>query len=128
MAIASNDSQSDFNSFISQDATTGNPAATTTPDKNLLTGTTGTVFVIRINNENGSGENYLKLYDAETPVHGTTEPIFAGGAATGQIISVYTRTGITIGTALSVAASDTPGKGASGSNPAGTFRYTIFGS
>tara|TARA_R110000824_G_scaffold16213_6_gene67494 strand:- start:14528 stop:14914 length:387 start_codon:yes stop_codon:yes gene_type:complete len=128
MAIKSNDSQSDFNSFISQDATTGSTAASTTPDKNLLTGTTGTVYVIRINNTNGSGENYLKLYDAETPVHGTTEPIFAGGAPTSTVISVYSRSGISIGTALSVAASDTPAKGASGSNPAGTFRYTIFGS
>jgi hypothetical protein len=126
MAITSNDSQADFNSLI-RNATTG-ASATTTPDKNLLTGGTGSVYVIRINNTNGSGENYIKIYDVETPVHGTTEPIFCGGAAASSIVNVYSRTGISIGTALSVACSNETGKGATGGNPAGTMHYSIFGS
>ena len=128
MTIKMNDSQSDFNSLIKMsDIGDGAGSANTTPDIDLLTGTTGTVYTIFIDNTSGSGRNYLKLYDALDVTHGTTTPIFCGCAPASTRIIVYMKQGIPIGTALSVAASDTAGTGASGSNPAGTMNYVIFG-
>tara|TARA_R110002020_G_scaffold60334_2_gene163608 strand:- start:36 stop:401 length:366 start_codon:yes stop_codon:yes gene_type:complete len=121
MAISSNSSMSDFPSFIRQ------TTATTAPDKNVLTGTTGTVFSIHVDGTSGGGStNFFKLYDAGDVTHGTTLPIFCVPCTNGNRVRIYSKQGITISTALGVAAST--GGGTAGGSVSGTLVYQIFAS
>jgi len=119
MALTTNNAQSDFNSLVKQ------TTAGTSPDKNLLTGTTGSVHTIFIDNTSGSTTNFLKLYDTSVVTHGTTDPVFCVPVAASARMRVYTTQGITISSALSVCASD--GAATGGSAPGGTIAYRIFG-
>ena len=122
MALKSNESQADFNSLITQSS------ASRTPDINLLTGTTGTIHTIILNNGSGSGTNYLQVYDDKEPTYGTSAPVFCCFVAASAKVTVFSKTGLTISTALSVAAGNAGGTASGGGAPSGTFSYTIYGS
>ena len=122
MALTTNEDQSDFPSVIRQ------TSATSTADADLLTGTTGRVYTLFVENVTGSPANaFLKIYDAKAPTVGTTDPIgvFRVRASINQIITFAT--GIKIETALSTACVQRGGT-AGTSNPATTVATTIFGS
>ena len=121
MAISSNSSMTDFPSFIRQ------TAITTAPDKNILTNTTGTIYSIHVDGTSGGGStNFLKVYDTADVTHGTTLPIFCVPCTNGNRVRIYSKQGITISTALSVAAST--GAGTAGGAVSGTLIYQIFAS
>ena len=122
MALTSNNCHSDMDSIIIQ------TSAGTTADANLLTDTTGSVYTIVLDNRSGSSANYIKLYDAKSATHGTTDPVFCAEVAASGICTIVCASGIVLGTALSVAASAAAGTGSGGAGPGGTFKYTIYGS
>ena len=122
MALTTNEDQSDFPSLIRQ------TSATNAADTDVLTGTTGRVYALYLENTTGSPSNaYFKLYDAKAPTVGTTDPIavFRVRALVNQVITF--KTGIKIGTALSTACVQSGGT-AGTSNPATTVAATVFGS
>ena len=122
MALTSNNCHSDIDSVIVQ------TSASTTADNNLLTDTTGSVYTIMLDNRSGSSANYIKLYDAKTATHGTTDPVFCAEVAASGICTIVCASGISFSTALSAAASNTAGTASGGAAPGGTFKYTIYGS
>ena len=122
MAVAYNKSQSDFTSIAMQ--TSGTSAA----DTDLLTGTTGSVYTIAINNTaNGSEEEHLKLYDSKAPTVGTTDPVMIIRAYRAKTLIMTSKQGVAFGTALS-AAMVTTGGTAGTTNPDSAAEYAIFGS
>ena len=122
MALTTNEDQNDFPSLIRQSS------ATATADTDVLSGTTGRVYAIYLENVTGSPANeYFKMYDAKAPTVGTTDPIavFRVRASVNQIIT--SKTGIKISTALSTACVTTGGT-AGTSNPSTTVKSTVIGS
>tara|TARA_R110000824_G_scaffold375880_4_gene566878 strand:- start:581 stop:943 length:363 start_codon:yes stop_codon:yes gene_type:complete len=70
--------------------------------------TLGTLFI-----KNGSGGTaYLKIYDDAAPVVGTTEPDIIIEVANGKTVSWWIDGGLPLHNAISLCASDTPGKAA----------------
>ena len=122
MALTTNEDQNDFPSMIRQ------TSATSVADTDVLTGTTGRVYTMFIENVTGSPANaYFKIYDAKAPTVGTTDPIavFRVRASVNQVIT--SKNGIMINTALSTACVQSGGT-AGTSNPATTVATTVFGS
>ena len=122
MALTTNENQSDFPSLIRQSD------CNATPDTDVLTGTTGRIYAILLENVTGSPANeFFKIYDAKAPTVGTTDPIavFRVRPSVNQLIT--SKTGIKINTALSTACVTTGGT-AGTTDPTTTVKSTVMGS
>lgn len=71
--------------------------------ENNMTGTTGSIYMIDVDNSANGAASYLKLYDAAAPTIGTTAPdwIFKIAASTRSVIGCPG--GLAFGTAISMA-------------------------
>ena len=87
---------------------------TTTAETDLVGGST-TLGTISITNGSG-GTAYLKIYDDANPTIGTTEPDIILEVSDGKTVSWWLDGGLRLNNALTVCASNTPGK-ATGSTP-----------
>ena len=122
MAVAYNKSQSDFTSLAMQ------TAGIATADTNLLTGTTGSVYTVGINNTaNGAQEEHMKFYDSKGPTVGTTDPVMIIRAYRGLTLIMTSKQGVAFGTSLSVAMVQEAGT-AGTTAPSNSAEYAIFGS
>ncbi len=120
MAITSNKSQSDFPTIISETDGTRNTIAT-----KQLTGGTGRVYTIHVNNNEGA-DLFVALYDSDNPTIGT-DHICLFRVDSGIDMTVVSKTGIPISTGLSVVAAKTDGSMAT--EPSGSAsQIYIFGS
>ena len=119
MAITSNKSQSDFPTIISESDGTRNTVAT-----KQLTGGTGRVYTIHVNNNEGA-DIFVALYDSDNPPLGTDQ-ICLFRVDSGVDMTIVSKTGIPISTGLSFACAITNGSMAT--EPTGNSQIYIFGS
>ena len=118
MAITSNVSQSDFPSIILE-SDGDNTVAT-----KQLTGATGRVYAIHVNNNEGA-DLFVALYDSDNPTKGT-DHICLFRIDNGVDMTIVSKTGIPINTGLSFAVAKTDGSMAA--SPTGNSQVYIFGS
>jgi len=85
-------------------------SATATADDNA-TGSSGSWYLVDIDNTANGAATYVKIYDDAAPSVGTTEPnwVFMAPASTRVVYSVSTA--VAFATALSFCAVTTPGRG-----------------
>ena len=120
MAITSNISQSDFPTIISESDGTVATIAT-----KQLTGGTGRVYTIHVNNNEGA-DLFVALYDSDNPTVGT-DHICLFRVDSGVDMTVVSKTGIPISTGLAFGAAKTDGSMAT--EPSGSAsQIYIFGS
>ena len=119
MAITSNISQSDFPTIIQETDATRNTVAT-----KQLTGGTGRVYTIHVNNNEGA-DLFVGLYDSDSPTL-DTDQITVLRVDNGIDMTVVFKTGIPISTGLSFVAAKTDSSFAS--EPTGNSQIYIFGS
>ena len=119
MAITSNISQSDFPTIIHETDATRNTVAT-----KQLTGGTGRVYTIHVNNNEGA-DLFLALYDSDNPTL-DTDHICLFRIDSGVDMTIVSKTGIPINTGLAFAGAITSGSMAA--EPTGTSPVYIYGS
>lgn len=117
MAIKTNEQSTSFPSYVVISS------LGLTPQNDILTGGSGSVFSIVIENESTSSGNtiYAHFYDNNNPNVGTTEPIMKirnrNPDGNARDMHVLARFGVAFSTALSVAGSTAAdGSGAPGAN------------
>ena len=100
----------------------------TTVHADLLADNTGTVHAINFTNTTGGASNvYLKFFDAQSVTLGTDNPIFSYRMKAAETTHIFSRTGITLSTALSINVNGNPASGHSGS-AVSAVSYSIMGS
>lgn len=117
MAIKTNEQSTNFPSFIVINS------LGTTAQNDILTGGSGSIYSIVIENESASSGNeiYAHFYDNNNPTVGTTEPVMKirnhNPSAAARDMHVSARFGIAFSNALSVAGSTAAdGTGAPGAS------------
>jgi len=123
MAVVYNKSHADFTTLAHQGD------ATVTVDGNLLTGTSGSIYTVAVNNSANSASSFLKFYDSKAPTGASDDPIMIirAWSAGSRYLVMSSKQGVAFSTACSILTSTAGGTGASGS-PTSDLEYTIFGS
>tara|TARA_R110000824_G_scaffold190165_1_gene371586 strand:- start:320 stop:685 length:366 start_codon:yes stop_codon:yes gene_type:complete len=90
-----------------------------------VTGASGNLFLVEIDNTNNTAISYLKLYNHASPTVGTTAPDLVLPAPASTKLTYAIPQGVAFGTAISIAATTAGGTAGTGS-PSGAVTVNIL--
>ena len=90
-----------------------------------VTGASGNIFLVEIDNTNNTLITYVRLYDATSATIGSTTPEIVFPAPAGTKLTYAIPQGVAFGTGISMAACTTGGT-AGNTNPGGTVTVRIL--
>ncbi len=92
---------------------------------NNVTGASGNIFLVEIDNANNTAITYVRLYNHNSPSVGTTDPELVLPAPAGTKLTYAIPQGVAFGTGISIAACAEGGTSGS-TNPGGTVTVRLL--